>query len=230
MWAWKHGHKDWVIQDRQHQPWQGKYGSFAFSNFANSHVQQYNIDLAVEAATLGFDDVLYDYVRRPDGKLSEMTIPGLKADGQAQVAEFMGATRAAFDKAGVSAYLGACVFGEAATRTKEIAQNIPMIAKYADYVAPMVYPSHWNPGEYGVKDPNSMPYPIVNRALKDFLKDVKGTDATVVPWLQDFSLGVHYTAAMVLAQEKGAHDDGIDNFLLWNAGCNYTAAALPVIK
>jgi hypothetical protein len=92
----------------------------------------------------------------------------------------------------------------------------------------MVYPSHWGSDEYGLKDPVQHPYDIVQRSLKDFQKDVKGTSAQVVPWLQAFSLGgVTYGTPEVLAQEKGAHDDGLDGFLLWNAGANYVAADLP---
>ncbi|MFL6136178.1 MAG: putative glycoside hydrolase [Frankiaceae bacterium] len=229
-WAWKHGHHDWVIQDRSRKPWQGTYGSYAFANFANPEVQQYNVDIAVEAAKLGFDDILYDYVRRPDGDLKQMRIAGLHGTGEAQVADFVRQTRAALDAAGTDTFLGASVFGIAATRPKEIAQNIPMIAQYADYVSPMVYPSHWGPGEYGIGNPNSHPYAIVQRSLKDFNTKLKGTHAVVIPWLQDFSLGVHYTAAQVLAQERGAQRNGIEGFLLWNAGCDYDVAATPVMK
>ena len=63
---------------------------------------------------------------------------------------------------------GASVFGIAATRPDEIAQDIPRMATVVDYVAPMVYPSHWGPGEYGVADPNSAPYDIAFRSLEDF--------------------------------------------------------------
>jgi hypothetical protein len=228
--AWRHGHHDWVIQDRKGKPWQGTYGSFAFANFANPNVQQYNVDLAVEAAKLGFDDILYDYVRRPDGDLKEMHIPGLQGSGEAQIAAFVRKTREALDQAGTDTFLGASVFGVSATRPKEIAQNIPMIAKYADYVSPMVYPSHWGPGEYNVGNPNAHPYQIVRRSIKDFVKQVKGTNAIVMPWLQDFSLGIHYTPAMVLAQEQAAGADGVHGFLLWNAGCDYDVPALPPMR
>jgi hypothetical protein len=227
-WSWDNGHKDDVLQTSGRQPWKGSYGDFSFTNFASPTVQQYNIDLAVEAAKDGFDDVLFDYVRRADGKLSEMYIPGLTGTPERAVADFVKKTREAFTQAGVSTFIGASVFGIAATRPKEIAQDIPMMAPYLDYVAPMVYPSHWGSDEYGLKDPVQHPYDIVQRSLKDFQKDVKGTSAQVVPWLQAFSLGgVTYGTPEVLAQEKGAHDDGLDGFLLWNAGANYLAADLP---
>ena len=187
-------------------------------------MQQYNTDLAVEAAKAGIDDVLFDYVRRADGKLSEMYIPDLTGTPEEAVADFVKRTRQAFTAAGVKTYLGASVFGIAATRPKEIAQDIPMMAPYLDYVAPMVYPSHWGSDEYGLKTPVEHPYDIVQRSLKDFQKDVAGTSASVVPWLQAFSLGSHpYGTPEVLAQEKGAADDGLQGFLLWNAGADYRA-------
>jgi hypothetical protein len=227
-WAWLNGHKDEVLQTTAHQPWQGTYGAYAFTNFANPDVQQYNIDLAVEAAKDGFDDVLYDYVRRPDGKISEMYIPGLTGTPEQGVASFVENTRKAFTAAGVSTFLGASVFGISATRPKEIAQDISLMAPYLDYVAPMVYPSHWGFDEYGIHNPVTEPYEIVQRSLKDFQAKVKGTGATVVPWLQAFSLGSHkYGTPEVLAQEKGAHDDGLPGFLLWNADADYVAADLP---
>ena len=118
------------------------------------------------------------------------------------------------------------MFGVAATRPDEVAQNIPKMAEHLDYVSAMVYPSHWAPGEYGVADPNGEPYEIVQRSLEDFKKDVRGTGARVVPWLQDFSLGVHYGPAQVAAQIQAAKDDGIDEYLLWDPLVTYTGAAL----
>jgi peptidoglycan/xylan/chitin deacetylase (PgdA/CDA1 family) len=102
-----------------------------------------------------------------------------------------------------------------------------MMAEHLDYVSAMVYPSHWAPGEYGVRNPNAQPYDIVLRSLQDFQKDVRGTGARVVPWLQDFSLGVDYGAAQVGAEIQGARDAGIDEYLLWDPAVTYTAAALP---
>lgn len=226
-WAWENNKRDWVVQDTSGQPWAGKYGNYAFTNFSNRQVQQYNIDLATEAAKLGFDDILYDYVRRPDGTFSKMKVPGLTGTPEVAVAKFVADTRGPVRAAG--AYLGASVFGIAADRPTQIAQDMTLMGKSLDYVSPMVYPSHWGKGEYGVADPNAQPYEIVNRSLKAFQKDLKGTDTQVFPWLQDFSLGRTYGPAEVRAQIKGAKDDGIDSFLLWNAGARYQDAALDTI-
>src|SRR6266545_4321022 len=141
------------------------------------------------------------------------------------IAAFLAESRAALKP--YSVFLGASVFGVAATRPTEVGQDIPAMAEHLDYVSAMVYPSHWGPGEYGVADPNSQPYDIVRRPLEDFQRDVRGTGARVVPWLQDFSLGVDYGPPQIRAEIAGARDAGIDEYMLWDPAVTYTAAALP---
>lgn len=225
-WAWHHGRPDWVIQNPARQPYSSHYGAIAFTNFAHPEVRGYNIALAVEAAELGFDGVMYDYVRRPDGPLSSMRFPGLRGPATVAVAEFLRQSRTPVQAAG--AHQSAAVYGIAATRPDQIAQDIGLIARQVDYVAPMIYPSHWGPGEYGVADPNSQPFDIVAASLRDFQTVTKGTGARVVPWLQDFSLGVDYGDAQVRAQIDAAARVGIDSFFLWSPSVTYHGGALPV--
>ncbi|MFC4375002.1 putative glycoside hydrolase [Nocardia halotolerans] len=218
-WAWQHGRPDWVVQNPSGQPYSSHYGPIAFTNFAHPEVRQYNIDLAVEAAELGFDGVMYDYVRRPDGSLSSMHFSGLTDTPTAAVAGFLAQSKHPVNTAG--AHQSAAVYGIASTRPDEIAQDISLIARSVDFVAPMIYPSHWNSGEYGVADPNAQPYDIVFRSLQDFKAHTAGTGAKVIPWLQDFSLGVSYGDAEIQAQIDATRDAGIDSFFLWNAATRY---------
>jgi hypothetical protein len=227
-WAWRNGHRDWVTQTRDGKAYGGKYGDFAFTNPFNAGVRQYNIDLATEAAKLGFDDILYDYVRRPDGKLGGLRFAGRNGTPEQAIVGFVKDSREAVRAEG--AFLGASVYGIAATRPTEIAQDIAGMAQYADFIAPMVYPSHWARGEYGVTNPNAQPYQIVKRSLADFARITKGTNTQIMPWLQDFSLGVNYGPNEVAAQIRGAHENGMDSFILWNATARYHGAALPPKK
>lgn len=223
-WAWQHGRPDWVVQNPARQPYSSHYGAIAFTNFAHPDVRGYNIALAVEAAELGFDGIMYDYVRRPDGSLSSMRFPGLKGPATEAVAGFLAQSRAPVQAAG--AHQSAAVYGIAATRPDQIAQDIRLIAEHVDYVAPMIYPSHWGPGEYGVANPNAQPFDIVAASLRDFQTVTKGTGATVIPWLQDFSLGVDYGDAQVRAQIDATYRAGIDSFFLWSPSVEYHGGAL----
>ena len=95
------------------------YGGF--TNFANPQVRRYNIAIAVAAAKLGVDDILYDYIRRPDGPLDTMAFPGLK--GSAERRSRRSWPRPA-RRCAVQAFLGASVFGIAATHPEDVAQDI----------------------------------------------------------------------------------------------------------
>ncbi|TQM78272.1 hypothetical protein FHX81_0534 [Saccharothrix saharensis] len=222
--SWESGARDRVAQNSSGAPWSAHYGQYAFTNFANPEVRAYNTAIAEEAASLGFDDVLYDYVRRPDGPLGQMVFPGLATSPEQSIVDFLEENRAAVRKHG--AYLGASVFGIAAHSPTDVAQDIPAIAAHVDYVSPMVYPSHWGPNEYGVPNPNAQPYEIVRASVADFVGMTKDTGATVIPWLQAFSLGHNYGPGEVQAQVRGSAEAGAPSFLLWNAACTYGSAGL----
>jgi peptidoglycan/xylan/chitin deacetylase (PgdA/CDA1 family) len=224
--AWRAGRRNEVVQTPGGAPY-AEYGGF--TNFADPAVRRYNIDVAVAAAKLGVDEILYDYIRRPDGPIPSMRFPGLVGTPERAITTFLEESQEALADTGV--LVGVSVFGVSATRPKEVAQPIPGMARLVDYVAPMLYPSHWASGEYGVADPNGSPYAIVRRSLVDFIKQTRGTGARVVPWLQDFSLGRTYGPAEVAAQIRASRDAGIDEFILWDPAVTYTSAALePTAK
>ncbi|MDP8957713.1 MAG: putative glycoside hydrolase [Actinomycetota bacterium] len=215
------GQLDLVVQNPDGTA-MSKYGGF--TNPFHPTVREYNIAIAEEAARMGVDDIMYDYVRRPDENIELMRFPGQDGTPVEAIVEFLDQSQDRVHDAG--ARLSAAVFGVAASRPEEIAQDIPRMSRHVDYIAPMLYPSHWNPGEYGVADPNSQPYDIVYRSLVDLQEQMAGTEATVVAWLQDFSLGVEYGVPEVQAQIQAAHDVGVEDFLLWDAATTYTSAAL----
>jgi hypothetical protein len=93
-----------------------------------------------------------------------------------------------------------------------------------DYIAPMIYPSHWGPGVYGVPLPESEPRHITVESLKRFKTLVADSGARIVPWLQDFSLRVHYGPKEVCAQVRGAEAEGIKEWIMWDASVTYTKA------
>ena len=218
------GNMSWVVQNPDGSAY-GQYGGF--TNPFDPEVREYNTAIAEEAARLGVDDIMFDYVRRPD-TLSELVYPGQDGDPEDAIVGFLAES---YERVrGAGARLGAAVFGIAATRPHEVAQDIPRMAQEVDYIAPMVYPSHWGPGEYGVDDPNSQPYDITFRSLEEFVEITDGTQSHVVAWLQDFSLGIEYGPAEVRAQIDAARDAGVDNILLWDAATTYTTGALDPLE
>ena len=223
-WAWKNDRRDWVVQTPDGKMLE-TYGGF--TNPAHSEVHRYNLEIALEAADAGVDDIMWDYVRRPEGDPATMVIPGIPAvvdSSSTGVVNFLATTHAALRERCV--YQGAAVFGIAADRPDAVGQDIPRMARHVEYLAPMLYPSHWVPGEYGVTNPNKQPYDIIKATLADFQAKIAGTGAMLVPWLQDFSMGHPYGPVEVRAQMDAALSLGVQDWLLWNAGVTYTVGAL----
>jgi hypothetical protein len=198
----------------------------------NRDVWEYLGDLAVASAKLGFDEIQLDYVRFPtDGDVDAIRYPSQTATPMGwNIAEFVHYVRKRLEPTG--ARLSADVFGLSATRDLGIGQIPRRIARHLDAIYPMVYPSHYGPGEYGLDDPNGSPGPTVAASLADFNRELRGLETQVIPWLQDFSYGRTYTAAEVKEQIDAAAAAGAGGFLLWNAAGVYTDGVLsyrPVV-
>jgi hypothetical protein len=225
-WAWKHHHHDWVIQKPNHHRYVYGYAKSYFTNFANANVRDYNIALGKAAVRAGFDDIVYDYIRRPDGDIRSMRFPGIK-NSQAEDG-VVGFTReAAQQMHAMGASVGATIFAQAALphRAVETAQNVPRMAHYLDAVMPMDYPSHWAAGEFGIANPHKNVYAIVHKSLKYWIRAVHGTNCKVVPWLQDEDYLGRYTAPVVRREIQGARDDGLPGWVMWSAIARYTTQA-----
>jgi hypothetical protein len=225
-WALDNGKPEYLVQGASGLPLESQYGDAAFTNVANADVRQYQYDLAAEAVALGFDEILYDYVRRPEGDFDAMQFPGLDTSASVAIARFVRDSAALLEPNEVE--LGVSVFGISATRPRQSAQDVRLLAPLVDYVSPMLYPSHWGPGEYGIADPLLEPGEIVRRSLVDFQAAVAGSGASLVPWLQDFnSRDLIYDTEEVSAQIVAATESGSSGFLLWNPASQYDAAAIP---
>lgn len=189
------------------------------------------------ALDLGFPEIQLDYVRFPsEGRRESMVFPAKpnypdrKAkpeDVIAAFAEYIGGFVRQSD-----AEYSADIFGIISSSTSKdqgIGQTLEKIAAPFDVISPMVYPSHFADGEYGIKNPNRQPYAIVKRSLADFKERVP--KAKVRPWLQSFSMnGVTYGQKEVRAQIQAAKEVGYTEFLLWNASNRYIEASLERAK
>jgi hypothetical protein len=189
-------------------------------------VWAYDVAIATAAARAGFDEIQFDYVRFPsDGDVSAIRYPVRTKSSMAKtITQFVRYAANRLHKLHVRVSVD--VFGLAATRDLGIGQKPERLARYVDAVYPMVYPSHFNPGEYGLADPNANPGQTVTDALLYFEAAMRGSGARLVPWLQDFSLGRTYTTGDLRAQVDAARSLDTRGYLLWNPLGLYTPAAL----
>jgi hypothetical protein len=199
----------------------------------NREIWDYHVALAREAVELGFAEVQWDYVRFPDVPGAYMrTAVYPAAEGRRRedaIRQFLLYSRERL--ADLEVPVTADVFGLTTSVANDmgIGQRWDALKDAADALLPMVYPSHYARGTYGVGEPNARPYEIVRRAMEDAVRRTGSGPgmAAIVPWLQDFSLGApRYGAAEVRAQIQAVYDAGLSEWILWNPGSNYNEGAL----
>lgn len=223
------GSMDQLVLDAEGKPWTDR--DVRWINPLSRSAQDYVLALAREAAQAGVDDLVLDRLQRPVGDITTMRFAGAAGEPAAVEKALVGAVdsfvrRVGDGLRGTRARLGVMVVGTAAQRPADSAQDVALLARAADYVLPTVFPSDWAPGSYAVADPVASPYVVVVRALRDFQRLVRGTDAVIVPVLQDYSQGRNYGTAEVRKQIEAALDAGLAGYLVWDPKGSYHGDAL----
>ena len=216
-----------VIRKADGTPWRDHKGLTWVNPYANA-IWEYNFRIAEEAVKMGFGEVQFDYIRFPEPykSLPEQVFPESNGRNKTQVlAEFLTAAKKRMDKLGVRTT--ADIFGLVATvgGALEVGQKWEPMVQSVDVVLPMVYPSHYPHGAFGIPYPNSQPYDLIHTAIsrgrvRTEALGLKGQ--RVRPWLQAFSLGPpKYGAAEIEAQKKAVYDSGYESWVLWHPGSSY---------
>ncbi len=174
----------------------------------------YNVALAHELATLGFDEVQLDYVRFPDGG-------GIGADYSDRcraVEAFLARV-----KEGLPVPLSVDIFGRVlwpwnAKMIDPIGQHLEGMAEHVDLFSPMVYPSH-----YVEQELRDDPYGTVKLALQHGMARV---ETPLRPFLQAFDMAIPAGMSLpeyIAAQIRAAEEVGADGYLFWNPRADYSA-------
>lgn len=219
----------------------------SFVNPYEKEVWDYNVEVARQAAKLGFKDIQFDYVRFPEGfenrdeelnysrgEYADSDLNNTKQRVEA-VTDFV-----AYAKQELQAYdvdVSVDIFGYAATleETPGIGQNFSRISENVDVISSMIYPSHWGVGSLGIDRPDLEPYSVVDKYMEheNAIFEQLGEKAPVSrPWLQDFTASYlgsgyykQYGAEEVQEQIRALNEHGVNEFLLWNAGNVYSEGA-----
>lgn len=246
-------HPKEAVQTKAGNVWKDRKG-ISFLDPASKDVREYIVLLANETYDLGFDEINFDYIRYPsDGDMSDIVFPQTGTRLKADVLEdFFSYLSGEMKKKRIP--ISADLFGMTTTSKNDmnIGQVLERAVPHFDFIAPMVYPSHYPPNYQGYKDPNKFPYEIVNRAMLDAVSRLEATTTPMFspefnrmgtttpaiyekpvynrsklrPWLQDFSYGKTYTAEDVRKQIEATYDAGLTSWMLWSPSNVYTREAL----
>jgi len=217
----------WAVADVRGGIWKDRRGKTWLNPYCRE-AWQYIFSIADRAIDTGFDEIQFDYIRFPsDGDTKTCAYGTLHDETTAATAivAFLREARQRIKAKG--AFISIDVFGLTTSVTHDmgIGQRLEEMANCVDFVSPMVYPSHYRRGNYGIADPDREPYLTVFRAMQDAVARLGGPEK-LRPFLQDFSLGWRYGPAEVRAQIQALYDADVPEWLLWSPSCTYTRQAL----
>ncbi len=207
------------------------YKGLTFIDVGAREYWDYIVALSKDSYAAGFDELNFDYIRFPsDGNMKDINYTWSGTTTKATVLKnFFSYIHEKLS--GTGSALSADLFGMTTTNTDDlnIGQVLEDALMYFDYVAPMVYPSHYPPKFNGWANPNDHVYDVVKFSMARAVARANAASTSPLklrPWLQDFDYGGNYGEAEVRAQMKATYDAGLTSWMLWDPGNKYTVSAL----
>ena len=209
----------------------------AWVNPYKREVWDYLVEVAVEAHKAGFDEVQFDYIRFSTEKgINNVVYDDADTKGMSKkeiISEFVEYVYGKCLQEGV--FMAADVFGAiigGGIDSDNVGQSYGNMAASLDYICPMIYPSHYADGNFGIEHPDTQPYDTILAALQGSKADLRSYaengahQAVVRPWLQDFTASylqnyINYGPEQIRAQIQAVYDAGYDEWMLWSAACKY---------
>lgn len=186
--------------------------------------RRYNLDLAVEACGLGFDEIQFDYVRFPSGRTAQVSgqLALSEEERIAAIESFLAEAKSLLEPLGCSTSAAIFAIVVSVDNDQGLGQRPEELSSSVRALSPMVYPSHYSNGWLGYADPNEFPYEVTAGAIEDALPRL--AEGTILrPWLQGF----WWSNSQIRASIQAAEDRDI-GWILWNVRSNYDREALPI--
>ena len=228
---------DWGLKNKDGSLHRDNKG-LAWVNPYRTEVWDYLVEVGAEAANAGFDEIQFDYIRfATDSSMKQVAFLEADTRGRSKtdiITEFI---QYAYEKlSSHNVFVSADVFGTiigSRVDAEAVGQIYHEMACHLDYICPMIYPSHYGDGNFGIDHPDTEPYRTIRAALKlskqdlDSAREEGRPQAIVRPWLQDFTASylqhhIPYGAKEIRAQIQAVYDAGYDEWILWSASNRYT--------
>jgi hypothetical protein len=220
---------DLAIKTNEGKIWRDKE-DLIWVDPSKKEVWEYNISIALEAAQNGFDEIQFDYVRFPDRRGLAFAVANTEENRVNNISGFLMEAKKRLVPYNV--FLSADVFGYASWNLDDtqIGQRLDRIAPCVDYISLMLYPSGFQFGIPGYRNPVAHSYDIVSLSLKKAQERTNIPSVRFRPWLQafrDYAFDKrHFYGPEIRTQIKAADEFGSGGWMLWNPRNDYMADGL----
>jgi hypothetical protein len=224
---------DWAVKTPTGEIWHDRE-NLAWVDPFNKEVWDYNIRIALEAAQYGFDEIQFDYVRFPEPSGLRFSMPNTGENRVNAVSGFLMEARRRLTSYNI--FLTADIFGYVCWNLNDtkIGQRLEDLVTHLDYICPMLYPSGFQYGIPGYRNPVANPYEIIYLSLKRAQERTNFPSNRFRPWLQafrDYAFdGRYFNDKEIMGEVKAAEEFGSHGWMLWNPRNSYSSVGLKKEK
>lgn len=189
----------------------------------DKRAHEYTVSIAEDAARVGFDEINFDYIRFPAKDGLSFSKESTQESRVEAISEFLKLAQNRLRKYGV--FISVDTYGNICWEDHDmgIGQMIEPLARYADYIAPMLYPSGFAKGSFGLENPSEHPHAVIYRSLKNIEDQIESK--RLRPWLQSFKDYAHrkieYNYFEINEQIRAAADTNTSGWMLWSPSSRY---------
>lgn len=234
---WRYGTGQYAVKDVNGGSWLG------VSNYNNDEggisyydeywcdpyceeIWEYNVAIANELISRGFDEIQFDYIRFPTDGLNlndaRYSWKDTGMDKESALMSFLSYARENIDAPISIDIYGANGWYRSGART---GQDVELLSNYVDVICPMFYPSHF--------EQTFLTYtPVIERPYRVYYygtwrNTVIGRNRVIIrPWVQAFYLNVsydkqYYDEEYVMREVYGVRDSVDHGYMYWNNSGRY---------
>ncbi len=237
---------EWCLTNADGSIYEDNSG-YTWVNPYKTEYWDYLLAIADKCIADGFDEIQFDYIRFcTDKGAGDCVYAEEDTKGRDKISIISEAVQYLAEHIKEQGAFVSCdVFGTiigSAVDSRSVGQDYPQMASLVDYMCPMIYPSHYAAGNFGLDMPDLHPYEAILGALKRSRSvlseaftgsEAYGSEAGVRPWLQAFTatwLGsgnyIKYDADAVRKEIQAVYDAGYDEWILWSASVSYDYSGL----
>jgi len=213
---------EYAIKNADGEIWRN-HDKMAWVDPFDKRAHKYTLSIAEEAAKVGFDEINFDYIRFPAKSGLVYSKENTQENRIKAIESFLLRAQNQLRKYGV--FISVDTYGNICwcDDDNNIGQTVSSLAKHADYLSPMLYPSGFASGSFYFDYPSEHPYAVIYRSVINVHPTIGAV--RIRPWLQYFKDYAHkkryYKKFEVNEQIRAAQDANTSGWMMWSPSSKY---------
>ena len=156
----------YAIKNQKNEMWRN-HDEMGWVDPFDRRSHEYVAAIAEDAAKVGFDEINFDYIRFPAKIGLKLAKESTEDNRVKAIEDFLSLVQKRLRK--YPTFISVSTYGNICWEKDDtgIGQKVESLAKYADYIAPMLYPSGFANGSFGFKYPSLHPHAVIYKSIKN---------------------------------------------------------------